>query len=616
MEGDLNRLLFESQQDEHRDALLSRCRDTIESLSQEVEEERRMRRSAETEARRLNNEVALLEEQLNESRVKIEVQTREVTSLISESQERQRIAVGLKEQLKAAQQARDELLRVSESTSRELQKSQDKLHLLKQDLTHKQQVMDEWSKTLKAVDDRISSLTTENDDLKRELQGYVTKCDDLLRQNEHLVQGWKTAKDDSQVLHGELAKLKNDSKDVFEVLQRQKKSIQQKLNETVEEKTTALQEQIKSCIDSLQVKLDRCNVELSTLRKSKAQLQQENAKLTRKIEVAEQNVEELKGQFNEAASEAEALRKQIISRETDQKLTYKQKEKRLRELEANLNGTQAALRQKQQELELSFAENENASKVALQTVEGELSRMQAELLAKRSEVNMLRRDNDLLANASVREAENLKSQFEGDLRRIRTELKLEYERRLHKAKQNLENQLQQKKAEMEAEALKTTGNFNEAMTDRDTEIERLNLDRKQLREVVAELQERLCEVTERLDKFTKKRASVEANLRQHAAEEADQLHSELDILKSKHRQEVELFQSEVHRKDQEYERLRARFREKLEKASKLQSIWKERLMQEIGYLNKWIETDDAAIAPRIKAVAARMELALMSDSSR
>jgi hypothetical protein len=57
-------------------------------------------------------------------------------------------------------------------------------------------------------------------------------------------------------MQGELAKLRSSSEGVFDVLSKQKKSIKQQLDETVEEKTSALQTHISKCIDSLQTKLD------------------------------------------------------------------------------------------------------------------------------------------------------------------------------------------------------------------------------------------------------------------------------------------------------------------------------------------------------------------------
>jgi chromosome segregation ATPase len=541
-----------------------------------------------------------MEEQLNEAKVKIEVQTKEVTVLAKESYERQRMVVGLKEQLKTAQQARDDQLNLSATSERELEKYQGKLRALKQDSAHKTQLMDEWGKTLKAVDERMNSLTLENDELKLELQDYAAKNEELLRQNEHLVKGWKIAKEDSQTLQGELAKLKSSSEGVFDALQ--KKSIKQQLDETVEEKTSALQSQISKCIDSLQTKLDTCNQELAKLRKSKASLHLELQEAREDKAKTDLTIEDLKAQLEEAETEKQSLRKQLLTRGSDQHLNYKQKERRLRELEAELSTAHVALRQKQQELELSFAESENSSKVMMQTKEGELNCMQAELMSKKSELNLLRRDNELLQNAYLREAESLKAQFEGDLRRVRTELKLEYERRLQKARQSIEKDLQTRVAEKEA-----------TLTERDGEIERLNADRRQLREVVEELQERLREVTARLER---QRASEDVSFKKQATDETEQLLKELDQLKAKHRNEIELFQSEVRRKDQEFEELRDRFRDKMERVVKRQSTWKERLMQEVGYLNKWIETEDGAAGPRIKAITARMELALMSDRGK
>jgi hypothetical protein len=97
----------------------------------------------------------------------------------------------------------------------------------------------------------------------------------------------------------------------------------------------------------------------------------------------------------------------------------------------------------------------------MQTKEGELNCMQAELLSKKSELNLLRRDNELLQNAYLREAESLKAQFEGDSRRVRAELKLEYERRLQKAKQSMEKDLLTRLAEKEAEVGSCRANLTE-----------------------------------------------------------------------------------------------------------------------------------------------------------
>jgi hypothetical protein len=66
----------------------------------------------------------------------------------------------------------------------------------------------------------------------------------------------------------------------------------------------------------------------------------------------------LKAQLEEAEAEKERLRGQLVSRGSDQHISYKQKERRLRELETELNTAHVALRQKQQELELSFAEDD------------------------------------------------------------------------------------------------------------------------------------------------------------------------------------------------------------------------------------------------------------------
>jgi chromosome segregation ATPase len=610
MESDhLNRLLFESQHEEHRETLLSRCRETIENLSQEVEEERCQRRAAEAEVRRLKKEAAYVEEQFNEAQVKIEVQTKEVTALAKDSQERQRMVTRLKEELKTAQQGRDDMQRIADSSSKELLKSQDKLHALKQELGHKQQVMDEWSKTLKAVDDRITSLTAENDEVKKELEEYVGKCDDLLRQNEHLVKGWKTAKEETQALHGELATLRSEGKEVIEVLQRHKRSFQQKLDETVEEKTAVIQGQISKCIDTLQGKLDTCSEELASLRRSKAHLQQEVGQLTRRNAEAEQTIEALKGQLTETRAQADAHRDQLRTHETDQELSTKQKEKHLKELSAELTSARVALRQKQQELELSTVENETAVKLTLHTKEAELTRLQGELMAKRSELNILKKDNELLATSTIRETENIRAQFEEDLRRIKTEFKQEYDRRLTKARLTLDQELQLKEAEIETAAR----DFRTELTEKDSEVDRLNADRKQLREIVEELQERLCGLTARYEKHSKKQARAESRLKKRDTEETERVRHKADEVRTKHRQEVELLQNELQRKDQEFERLRLKAKDKIERVMKHQTAWKERLMQEIGYLNKWLESNDVSVGPRIKAVTTRMELALISD---
>mmetsp|Transcript_3537 Transcript_3537/g.7501 ORF Transcript_3537/g.7501 Transcript_3537/m.7501 type:complete len:537 (+) Transcript_3537:1192-2802(+) len=494
----VSRSMFEKP-DDVRESLLTRCRETIEALSSEVEEERQLRFEAEAECRSLKRQLEQLDEQIQDCNVKMDLQSSEYSQMELNTRDSKRT-------LNALQSRLAEVEADSEAAQEKvLQLSQEKHSLVKRleqvqgELQSKDLVIDEWNKTVSVIDNKVKQLSDENQTLRGDMQAFENKTHELMRQNESLADAWGRSKDEITELTSQLGKCRADLLNIPNILEEKRLFW---LSQWKEEHAELIKD----------IKLN-CSTQISYAEEKQSSAEEAIEKLKHDLQRSRSELDQLQHELRSLGSKNEQMEK-LHSNEVSVKNSI------LRSLEDDLrkaNETVAELKAKnetlgqelkhEQQMNFETVQHQEQLYARLQLKDNELLRQRKEIEKQRDDFEKAVQQLELKASEYERHWQNEQLRVENELASAKTQFRNEAVLKLKKHKSKQDFEWQQRKNEIEDIRQEFSSSIQEyvnALNVREEEAQRLNTDREHLRAALEEVQMKLCTVTEKYDSLKSK----------------------------------------------------------------------------------------------------------------
>jgi chromosome segregation ATPase len=500
----LSRSSFEKP-GEVRESLLTRCRETIESLSEELEDERSQRLQAEAEARDLRRQLTQLADQFEECNVKLDLQSSEYSQMQLSSRDVKRTLTALQDELADAKTECEQLQSHVKLLLKEKKSLVKRLEQVQGELAQKDQVMDDWNKAVGHIEDKVKQLSAENETLKQDMEAYVYKCKELLTQTEQLSQAWARTQAESAGLSAQLSKAREELLTFPTVLEERRETW---LSQWKDEHAELLRDVKMNCFDQ---------VSLAESKASRAEESCEGLRMElkhRSLELEETRTQ-MKQNFARIEQLEQAHRKEQASKDSS-----------LNDLEADLRTVEDAVSDLKQALEAAnqdLRHERGLSQDSLQHQEQLYSRLQfkdSELARLRNDLALQRDDFEKAVQRLEEQAGEYERHWQAEQMRVDNDLAVAKTKVRHEAVQKLKQrksmqdlEWQQRKNELEdlrQEVTRSIADYAVALNSKEEEVGKLNADREKLRVVLenVELQLRL---------FTEKYGHIKAKFKSLAA---------------------------------------------------------------------------------------------------
>ncbi|CAG9325654.1 unnamed protein product [Blepharisma stoltei] len=598
---------FESAS-ESKKTLLLRCKDTIESLEQELQQEKEFRIDAEKQSRDLLRENSLLKEEIDELNLQVNTLKYEIQSQTEELGTFQKKKQKAYEELDACKINLEKEKAFSHHNQLELSKLQNFIDQLRGELKNKQDSIDEWNEAVSNVEGKLRSYSEENKSLKQAVEKYVAKCEELLNQNEELNGLWTEAINENKELKKTASELRIEKEQAYEKIRRANMQVHE--HSTYLEKSSQISAQkMQEIIDKLENEKQKCS-----------RLEKENIEINIKIEELKKNL---------AIQREEYENKFLITKEKETELVFElektkqQTEKQISKLNKEILAKEHLIAK--MEADISFAKQESnmimEAQAALQNNFKEISEKNSNLKSKLKEkeesINekskiLFRLDEQIkiIEENSERELNSLYDSVEILKETLRSELfqkEQDYLKQIEEIKHDHEKMLEKdtltREFDMESfriEAQRSKDHYIKLLSIKEEELDVLNQDRKKLQDVIYELEGKVNDLSITLDQSIIERKKINAELVRHKENDLElsnkstisnlRLQEENDQLNQRMTEEAAYFNQLLQRRDEEITQLKDKFEERLKKRVMISqekiSNWKTRLRQEIEFFRK------------------------------
>jgi chromosome segregation ATPase len=503
----VSRYSFEKP-DEVRESLLTRCRETIESLSEELEEERSLRIQAEAAARDLRRQLTQLEDQFEDCNVKLDLQSSEYSQMQLSSRDVKRTLTALQDDLASAKGECGQLQSHVKLLLKEKKSLVKRLEQVQGELAQKDQVMDDWNKAVSHIEDKVRQLTAENEGLKKDLEAYVHKCKELLTQTDQLNQAWGRSQEESAGLSAQLSQAKAELLTFPGELEERRETW---LSQWKEEHAELLRDVKMNCLDQV------------SLAESKASRAEENCgELRMELRHRSLELEETQTQLKQVLARIEQLEQAHRKEQASKDSSLKALKADLRTAEDTVSDLQGALEAANQELR----HERTLSQDSLQHQEQLYSRLQfkdSELARLSNDLALQRNDFEKAVQRLEEQAGEYERHWQAEQRRVDNDLAVAKAKVRHEAVQKLkqhksiqDQEWQQRKNELEdlrQEVTRSTEDYAVALNSKEEEVGKLNADREKLRGVLEDVELKLRLVTEKYGTMKNKFKSLAAKYR-------------------------------------------------------------------------------------------------------
>ena len=398
---DSNESLCEERADESssfmKDALLAKCRDTIEviyikNLYLEIESQKRQRREAELTARETQTTLQNLEKRLKESNMRV-IALQDENEKLSDQIEVLKKNLKVNEKNSIASKIRDEL--------------SDEISALKLQAIEKNSFIQDLQSSVKSLESKLAKLDHENTRYKEELEetqvkyeDLVFKCDRLSAQSkisETVTSNLKQAQEDyTRYIKEEKEFYENKEKDLREKFEQ----LESKLKKRYQSKEQQLKQEVKVSIEEIQRSLELNDAEHLKTRNENIQIKESIKALNEKSSELEKNLrDQIEKLEQELQSSSNLVREKANSLERTESMQKLEKSK-LDSLIAREKDLEQAIKALEDKLRLSETRASDLKR-QLDAAASEVSALKSEIIKKNNKIET----KDLEIKQLARESE-------------------------------------------------------------------------------------------------------------------------------------------------------------------------------------------------------------------
>lgn len=572
---------------DQREDLLIRCRDNLKVLTNQLDEERELRRLAEKEAQNLKFELIYFEERLTEHDTKQYVRSSDITIYEQENKDIKKQLHFINQQLKEVNHDKDSEKARADELAEELENLHKLFEESKSELEEKQASFDKWQMTLHAVEIQLRSLSDENRNLNEDVKRYKVQYDTILEQAHKLQDTVRILQEDNQNLQDRISYpdtcIPQDKNNIQQEIQK----ALDKINATHSEQENVWRGEISASVKKLQSYVDESKLNLTNVEKDKTYLQVKVHKLKEKKKNL-LNMSVIEKQTLE--NELEKLRKEInahrimLQKQTGIKDKVISLEKHLNE--SRIENEKTLMREKKLVNQCTNSYN------AIKSLKNEIREKEARIMHFEQRLGEMQQK---LRNIELKNENEI-----NEHRKVFNTLVKEYEQEKIQNKQDTARTLQNNHTQQELEKLKLETSqlklsYQALQSKRNEDIQNLNKDRERLQSSVIELQKQLesvgIEIThtynEKLRRSPSYPESIISDSSDHYLKRLTNENYSLKQEITSKSEELDSKESELtHLKDSFKKRLQSRIFECENKVSK----WRDKFLEEMGYIQRWMET--------------------------
>ncbi|CAG9310357.1 unnamed protein product [Blepharisma stoltei] len=602
--------LIESRSSDGKESLLRKCKDTIEVLESELDQERAGRQDLERQNRELLRNIEVFKGEVDDleavnNALKFENQEHQdtigflQTKIFKLTDELEKTKASLEKEKKASKDLTSDNLKLQELNDE-----------LKEEITRQHTIIEEWNEAVIAVDTKLKTISEENRSLKLSIDSYISANEDLQNRNENLNRNLIESHQENESLKHQLSDSKTEREDLIEKLRRAIFSNQEQASFLDKSSQIASQ------------KLQDVKEKLENERKRGKETENERDELYAKAQALEERFETMKIQYEERLLDQKEVQSKLELEVNNLKLLMDslqskyiaddtKKEHRIEALDAELNEIRQELEnliQVHKELQAQYQDLNSQYQRAKEF----LNNKQEEILSKNQEIYKMEEKSRLSEENYMKDKKNLQDQLESIRKQYSQEMinrEKEYYDKIEEISKEYRHEVEKQTAtaEFEIEKIKTEvqkskEHFNQMLNYKEEEIDALNDDRQKLQSMITEMESKIFELSTSLDQTvteSKRMSSELSRLKENGIEasirfdqETAKLKDEVAILNDRLREESEYYKQIIERRETEIIQIKDRFEDRLKKRVMIfqekTSTWKEKIRQEIDFLHKYM----------------------------
>lgn len=318
---------MDSPQFTSRDLILIKCKETIEALTMDLENERKLRMVAEGDLDSLHQDLATLEDQVEELKGRELTVAESARGLQLEKEEEENRAQRLyqeNERLKKDKVEAENKVQVQQRTIQSLNEALDRVN---RELDVRQHASSEWRRTLPALEQRLESLGRENQQLQEERSHYFQLYERETEQKKSLQRLLEEAKTDSESLQRKLKSQAEDHQQQLSTMEKQRQAQYQELSDSYNRKATAYHDQVQQGLKEQKALINRATEEVERLQGENEDLNQQLVETMEVCENRQREVEEVARGKDSVEKELNSVLKDLEALQKSQKLESDLKDK-------------------------------------------------------------------------------------------------------------------------------------------------------------------------------------------------------------------------------------------------------------------------------------------------
>lgn len=494
-----------------RETLLIKCKTAIEGLTQDLDQEHRLRLQSDRKIKSLSKDLNALREDYERCRRKDETFGEEAEAEGRERAALRKKVAGLEEEVSHLTEDRQALGLKYAAALEELRTAQDLLEQARREVAEKQAAMEGWEEIVREVDAKLRSLSSENEDLKIDREKYVENCEKLLSHNEKLEEMWKNAKLEAQDLSGKLEQLREQHMSTVTDAERERARQHQSLTESFSQKTLQIHEELQRELREQRGKCDFTAQE-------NAKLAEEIAKLREVVTDLKSQIQGYKGEIEASATGKKCLEIELSKRQSELETAVSESRKEAELREKLHNGAVVRMeeelrahdqtRRRVEELATKVAQSERRFAADEAEYERRIDDLALELRRKNSENEDLKSKIVKIQQESADSLNRLKKEHFDSLQKLQfdsSRLHADTSQSLERKIKELEAQRASDHEQYQLDILRLKDDYTQALIASGEELKDLRSERNRSRGTITELERRLGALNERMEGRTGRR---------------------------------------------------------------------------------------------------------------
>ena len=479
----------DSPQFTSRDLILIKCKETIEALTIDLENERKLRMVAEGDLDNLHQDLATLEDQVDELKSREMTVSESARGLQLEKEEEENRAQRLYQENERLKKDKAEAESKIQAQQRTLQSLNEALDRANRELDVRQHASSEWRRTLPALEQRLESLSRENQQLEEERSHYCQLYERETEQKKAIQRLLEEAKSDTESLQRKLKSQAEDHQQQLAAIERQRQTQHQELSENYTRKAAAYHEQVQQGLKEQKTLISRASEEVERLQRENEDLNQQLAETAEMCEGRRRETEELMRTKGNLEKELSSVLSDLEALQKSQKLESDLKDKmhasalvrldeetqRANKLEITVDDLSEELVRQEDYFQAQLAETH----LALEKSEEDNQRLASDLQSTKEALKKAQ----LSASDLVQE---IKSGHKGEVERLQAELQRKEQslNALEARVQEMETQRESDHDYFQIELLRVKEQRNQALIAKEEEIRRLQTEKDRLRKEI------------------------------------------------------------------------------------------------------------------------------------